>query len=131
LKKIFSKEIAGIILLITFGLLFIFQGLIVLNIIPYNIVWGGQLNEENYKVMSLFSIIIICLFMAIIAIKMKFIKSNILDRLGTIGAWIIFIYLILNTVGNIASASSVESIIFTPITIIMSIFALVLALSKE
>ena len=131
MKKIFSKEIAGIILLITFGLLFIFQGLIVLNIIPYNIVWGGQLNEENYKVMSLFSIIIICLFMAIIAIKMKFIKSNILDRLGTIGAWIIFIYLILNTVGNIASASSVESIIFTPITIIMSIFALVLALSKE
>ena len=131
MKKIFSKEIAGIILLITFGLLLIFQGLILLNIFPHNIVWGGQLNEENYKVMSLFSIIIICLFMAIIAIKMKFIKSNILDRLGTIGAWIIFIYLILNTVGNIASASSVESIIFTPITIIMSIFALVLALSKE
>ena len=131
MKKIFSKEIAGIILLITFGLLFIFQGLILLNIIPHNIVWGGQLNEENYKEISLFSIIIICLFMAIIAIKMKFIKSNILDKLGTIGAWIIFIYLILNTVGNIASASSVESIIFTPITIIMSIFALVLALSKE
>ena len=131
MKKIFSKEIAGIILLITFGLLIIFQGLILLNIIPHNIVWGGQLNEENYKVMSLFSIIIICLFMAIIAIKMKFIKSNILGRLGTIGTWIIFIYLIVNTIGNIASASSVESIIFTPITIIMSIFALVLALSKE
>jgi hypothetical protein len=130
MKIFFSKDASGKVLLVAFALLIIFQFLILVNFIPYNVAWAGQLTKDNYVIMSLISIIIIILFMAIIAIKLQYILKGKVDIIGTIGAWIIFIYLILNTMGNIASAVSIENLVFAPITIIMAVFSLFFALSK-
>jgi hypothetical protein len=129
MKKMFNKRIAGIILFVSFGLLILFHGLIMIKIIPYTIVWGGQLTRENFVLMSVVSIVISILFMVVIAIKLKYAENN-LALVGKIGSWIIFIYLILNTLGNFASGVSMENLIFAPITIVMAIFAFILALSK-
>lgn len=130
MKIFFSKDASGKVLLVAFALLIIFQFLILVNFIPYNVAWAGQLTKDNYVIMSLMSIIIVILFMAIIAIKLQYILKGKVDIIGTIGAWIIFIYLILNTMGNIASAVSIENLVFAPITIIMAVFSLFFALSK-
>ena len=45
MKKLISEKLAGNLLLISLGLLAIFDILILLNIVPSNIVWGGQIKD--------------------------------------------------------------------------------------
>jgi hypothetical protein len=130
MEKIITKQVSGKILLILFGILLILQALIMLGIIPYNIVWAGQLTKDNYIAMSLVSMVIIVVFIYVILVKMNIIKNNMSSIVGKIGSWIIFIYLILNTVGNIASPIASENQIFAIITLIMAIIALIFALTK-
>jgi len=47
-----------------------------------------------------------------------------------IGVWLIFAYLLLNTLGNLASGISLEKLLFAPITIILALCALRLAIEK-
>jgi hypothetical protein len=44
--------------------------------------------------------------------------------------WIIFAYLLLNTAGNLASSSSLEKLLFTPITIVAALLVLRLAVGR-
>ena len=47
MKKLISEKLAGNLLLISLGLLAIFDILIMLNIVPSNIVWGGQIKNRQ------------------------------------------------------------------------------------
>ena len=46
------------------------------------------------------------------------------------GIWIVFVYLILNTLGNFASGVTAETMVFGPLTIVMAFCALRLAIEK-
>jgi hypothetical protein len=48
----------------------------------------------------------------------------------TILLWIIFAYSLLNALGNLASGVSVENLIFAPISILIAVLVLRLALEK-
>ena len=72
-----------------------------------------------------------CVVLAIvIAAKMDFIKLGKFKGTIIIGVWMIFAYLILATVGNLASAVSFENLIFAPITLILAFLAFRLASEK-
>ena len=62
---------------------------------------------------------------------MKQIKSGKSNRWINIGVWIVFAYLVLNTLGNFASGVSLETLVFGPLTIIMAFCALRLAIEKQ
>jgi hypothetical protein len=47
-----------------------------------------------------------------------------------IGVWLVFAFLLLNTLGNLASGVSFENLIAAPITIILALCALRLAIEK-
>ena len=49
---------------------------------------------------------------------------------GNIGVWIIFIFLLLNTLGNLASDVSAENFIFAPVTIVLALCAFRLRIEK-
>jgi len=130
IPKCLGKRTAGIVLLVAFGLLVILQLLILAGVILYAKVWGGQLNERNYMAVSIVSVLIIAVSMIAIGIKMDLILSGKAKIFGSIGAWLVFVYLVLNFVGNISSAVTLENLVFAPITFILAFFAFILAISK-
>ena len=132
MKKLISAKLAGGMLLAAMGLLFIFHILVLLKVIPADIVWGGRIQgvPSNLVTMETVALLVILLFMLIIAAKIGYIQAGKLLGAVTIGVWLIFAYLILNTVGNLASGVSFESLIAAPITIILALCALRLAIEK-
>jgi hypothetical protein len=132
MKKLISAKLAGNILLVSFGLLTIFHVLVLLHVVPSNIVWGGQIggSPTNLLTLEIISLLMTVVFAIVIAAKMDYIKAGKLKKAIAVGVWIIFAYLILNTVGNLASAVSFENLIFTPITLILAFLALRLAIEK-
>jgi hypothetical protein len=132
MKKLISERLAGNVLLISLGLLAIFDILILLNIVPSNIVWGGQIKDPavNLIVLELIALVVTFIFAIIIAAKMDYIKAGGFTKAVNIGVWVIFAYLILNTLGNLASGVSFENLIFAPITLALAFCAFRLAIEK-
>ncbi len=130
MKKIISAKLAGNVLLAALGLLAIFDVLVLLQVVPSNIVWGGQIQDasSNLIVLELVALVVTIGFALIVAAKLQYIGAGKFARAVNIGVWIIFAYMLLNTVGNLASGVSVERLIFAPITVIMALCALRLAI---
>ncbi len=119
-------------MLISFGLLAIFDILILFNLVPSNIVWGGQIKEpaNNLIVLELIALVVTFIFAIIIAAKLEYIKASRFKKSVNLGVWLIFAFLILNTLGNLASGVSFENLIFAPITLVLAFCALRLAIEK-
>jgi hypothetical protein len=132
MKKLISVKLAGNLLLISLGLLVIFDILILLNVLPSNIVWGGQIKDAaaNLIVLELIALVVTFIFAIVIAAKMDYITAGRFAKAVNIGVWIIFAYLILNTLGNLASGVSFENLIFAPITLTLAFCAFRLAIEK-
>ncbi len=132
MKKFLSANLAGKILLGTFILMLVLHFLIFLQVVPSNIVWGGQINDDQSNLLQLeiVAITLTLVFLGIVATKMNLLKSGRSNKLVNIGVWIVFVYLILNTLGNFASGITAETLVFGPLTIVMAFCALRLALEK-
>jgi hypothetical protein len=131
-KNLISAKLAGNILLAAFGLLVIFHILVLLGVIPADIVWGGRIQgvPSNLVTLEIVALLVTLLFIAIIAARTGYIQAGKLSGAVNIGAWLIFAYLLLNTLGNLASGISFESLIAAPATIILALCALRLAIEK-
>lgn len=132
MKKLITARLAGNILLAAMGLLLGFHVLVLFKVIPADIVWGGQINSSSTNLITLeiIALSVTLLFMLIIASKTGYIKSGKFSGVINIGIWVVFAYLILNTLGNLASGVSFENLVFAPITIILAFCALRLAIDK-
>lgn len=76
------------------------------------------------------SFIITLLFTGITAVKTGYIKIEKGKKAINIGAWVFFAYMVLNTLGNLASGVSAENWFFAPITIVLSILSFRLAIEE-
>jgi len=132
MKKLISARLAGNILLAAMGLLFTFHVLVLFGVLPADIVWGGQIKDAQANLIPLESValFITLLFMFVIAVKTGYIRMNKFPGLINAGVWLIFAFMILNTLGNLASAISFENLVFAPVTIILAFCAFRLAMEK-
>jgi hypothetical protein len=132
MKKWITAKLAGKTLLLLLILLSVFHLLVVFSIIPSSIVWGGQTGNStsNLVVLELVSLLITLVFILIIALKSGYLKINKFTKSINIGVWVIGVFFLLNTIGNITSAVIIENLVFGPLTLIMAILALRLALEK-
>lgn len=129
MKKLISTKTAGNILLALFGLLVAFHIVILLNLLPSNVVWGGQVggSPSSLRTLETISLFLTILFAVVVAAKIGYIRVGKFSRVINVLLWIIFTYLLLNTAGNLASSSSFETRLFTPITIVAALLVLRLA----
>jgi hypothetical protein len=132
MKKRISAKRAGNILLAALGLLAIFHILVVLGIIPADIVWGGMIQgvPSNLMTLETISFLVTLLFIIIVAAKIGYIRAGKLSGVVNVGVWLIFVYLLLNMLGNLASGVSFEKLVFAPITILLALCAFRLAIEK-
>lgn len=132
MKKLISAKLAGNILLAALGLLAGFHLLVLFKVIPAEIIWGGQIQgvPANLITLETVALLVTLLFILIIAAKTGYIHADKLSGIVNIGVWLIFAYLLLNTLGNLASGVSFEKLVFAPITIILAFCALRLAIER-
>lgn len=132
MKKWISARLAGNILLAALGLLFIFHVLVLLGVLPAEIVWGGMIQgtQTNLITLETIALAMTLLFMLIVAARIGYIQAGRLSGAVKVGVWLIFIFLLLNTLGNLASGVSFENLIAAPITILLALCALRLAIEK-
>ena len=132
MKKIMNANLAGKILLGAFGLLLLLHILIIAQVMPADFVWGGQVEADGSNLMQLeiVAITLTVFFAGIVVAKIRSLQANKSNILITIGMWVVFAYLVLNTLGNFASGVSAETLFFVPLTIVMALCALRLAIEK-
>ena len=127
IKKInFNFAINSSIIVIC--LLLIFHFLILFRIIPYELIWGGRLNSVAEMIrFEWISILMNIILGIIILIKGSFIKSKIPKNIPNFFLWIFTTLFVLNTIGNLFSLNSMESYIFTPVSLYLAIICYRLA----
>lgn len=131
MKKLIRVKSAGIVLLAIFGALITFHLLVLFQLLPPNIVWGGRIGGSSPSLfyLELFSLLLTIIFSLVIAAKIGYIRTKSTKIINVL-LWIIFAYLVLNTLGNLASSSLLEKLVFTPITIVAAVLVLRLAIEK-
>lgn len=131
INQAFMVNIAQWGLLFLLSLFLVLHFAILLKLIPYNVVWGGRLksNKEMYR-FEFFSILINALFVIIILAQGTFLMIDIPKKIITYALWLMTGLFLLNTLGNVTSKNKLEQRLFAPITILLTIFSLILALSN-
>jgi hypothetical protein len=132
MKTLISAKFAGSVLLAALGALAVFHVLVLAKVVPSEIVWGGQIEDpsEDLAMLETAALIVTMVFALIIAAKVGYVKMPSLRKVVAIGAWIVFAYFTLNTIGNLASSASVEKLVFTPISIVLAALAWRVAIEK-
>ena len=130
MKKLISAKLAGNILLASLGLLLVLHILVLVKIVPATMMWGGQATSDNLVMLEIVALAVTLFFGFVIAAKIGYVNAGKLASVVNVLVWIIFIFLLLNTLGNLASGVSAENFIFAPITLILALCALRLAIEK-
>jgi hypothetical protein len=119
----------GLIVLLSVSLVFHFG--VILKIVPYNIVWGGRLKSdtEMYR-FEIVSILINFVFLFIILVQSGMLFVAVPQKIMTVVLWIMAALFLFNTFGNVVSKNRMERLLFTPLTIILTILSLILALTN-
>ena len=124
------RKIALIGSISIFSLSILFHLLVIMKVIPSTIVWGGRVeNQQELLKFESVSIILNILFLLIILMINATIKVKVKPIVFRVILWLMSALFILNTIGNLLAKSSIETMIFTPVTILLSIFSLYLALN--
>jgi hypothetical protein len=117
---------AGIITILSLSI--IFHLLVISGIIPFNLVWGGNIADKGELwLMESISIAVNLIMLLFVGSYSGVISYKISPTVARTGFWMMFILFLLNTLGNILSTNPLETYIFTPLTILLSLFCLRIA----
>lgn len=132
MKKLTSERLAANGIMIILSAIVVFHLLIMAGIIPYEIVWGGRLKNQNEMLQfESVSIALNLIMLAVTAIKTGLLKVDLKPVMLKITFWFMTVLFILNTIGNLFATSTFETLIFTPITFMLAVFCFRLAISKN
>ncbi len=103
-----SKKILKTLIVI-YSIIIVFHICILLKIIPYDITWGGRLqNDQEMYVFETTSIAINLFLIWILLMKGDFVKFKFPVKAIHIILWIFVVVFALNTVGNIFAKTLLE-----------------------
>src|SRR5688572_28957087 len=132
MKKVLPLGVAvyGLVILLSATILFHF--LVLAGIVPFTIVWGGNLaTATQFYTMEAISIAINASMLVIILVYCGVINLGI-PRKVVIGAiWAMALLFFLNTLENLTAKNVLETYIFTPLTLLLSIFCFRIAVFER
>ena len=107
----------------------IFHVLMLAGALPPGIAWGGRAGSSPDDLASLevVSLVVTLVFAAMAAARVGYLGRAVPQRVAVVGTWAVVGYLALNVVGNLASESTLERAVFTPVSAILAFAALRLA----
>lgn len=126
--KIISRKTATQILFILLSAIVVFHLLVLAKIVPQNVVWGGNFNDYNSLLpFEIISLLLNISFILLVRHRVRRAAST----LGRIGMWFMFVLFALNTLGNLFAETWVERLTATPLTLILALLSLRLALKSK
>jgi hypothetical protein len=131
MKKLISKKTAGIILISSLIFLMIFHLLVAVNFLPHDIVWGGTLDENSVVQYEIIGLLITGFLLFIAAIKAGYVNNILLKKIANVLIWIMVVYFAFMILGNMTAKTLTEKIIFIPLSALMFISSLRLAIEKN
>lgn len=132
MKKLLSFKFSAYAITLLLALVVVFHVFVIVGIIPYQIVWGGRINDRSQLIpFEILSILINIFLVLLVALKAGFIPIKINASVLRIFIWFMVILFLFNTLGNLFSKNDFEKYIFAPLTILLSLFSLRLALEKR
>lgn len=127
-----STRLAILIALTLNGLIVLFHALVLLQVIPYSIVWGGRLHSvSEMQQFEAVSMAINLFFGTVLLLRGNLIKNKLPQAWLNGILWFFLLVFALNTIGNIYAAAMVEKLIFTPITFVLAYLCWQLVRSKS
>lgn len=131
LKRVISQRVASLGILTLLSLVIIFHLLVLVQVIPYKIVWGGRLENDTQMIrFESVSIALNMIMLVVVAIYSGYLKWELHRRWLQLGCWVMVVLFSFNTVGNLFAIIDWERWIFSPLTFLLAIFSLRLAIEK-
>lgn len=132
MKNLLSEHLAAhSILLILTGTI-LFHLLVLSGVIPFQIVWGGRLQTHAQMLQfETVSIVLNALMVAMVAVKAGYLKLKLNPTLLQIIFGLMAGVFALNTVGNLLAETQLEKLVFTPLTLLLALCCLRLALGRK
>jgi hypothetical protein len=128
MKKLISERFAALALLGLLGALFIFHLLIVVHVLPFDIVWGGKLRAvEDMQQLEIASLVMTLVLLAAVGLRAGYLPYKPKPLILRVVMWMMVVLFVLNTLGNLLSENMVERLVFTPVTVVMALLSLRLA----
>jgi hypothetical protein len=132
MKGLLSEKLAARVLMFIFSVSMVFHILVVLQVIPFQMVWGGRLKDKNQMILfETFSLVITTIMLLVVGIQLGLLKTKISYKVIRVCLLIMTALFVLNTVGNLNSINKWERMIFTPVTLILSILCFRLAIADK
>ncbi|HEY5823068.1 MAG TPA: hypothetical protein VIT44_01805, partial [Cyclobacteriaceae bacterium] len=75
------------------------------------------------------SLLINTTFLILVLIQANYIKFKLNDTFLTVSFWAMASLFFLNTIGNLLSKNKLEKIVFTPLTILLTVLTIILAIN--
>jgi len=120
--KLISFKFAIAAMLVILSLVILFHLLVLTEIIPYNIVWGGKFQSvHQMRSFEAFSVLVNAFMILVVAIKGQVLKLTISDKIINTLLWAFVVLFALNTIGNLLAKSIAETVVFTPLTFVSAI----------
>ncbi len=99
-----TKILLGILISVIF-----FHLLILFKIIPYEITWGGRLqNDKEMYIFEVISILINMLLIWVLLMKGNFVNYKIPESAVNLILWVFLVIFFLNTIGNLFAKTNFE-----------------------
>ncbi|MCB8986512.1 MAG: hypothetical protein H6661_02025 [Ardenticatenaceae bacterium] len=123
-----AANLATILLVLFMGV----QLLLAVGILPISVAWGGRQMELTLglRVASIAAILVLGLFIYIVRYRAGLLGSVPAPKSVHIMAWVVTGFMALNTLGNFASLSSVERLLFGPVALLITAACLIVAASQ-
>jgi hypothetical protein len=124
-------RVSALLTLGILGAVSLFHVLILTEVIPFTIVWGGRLKDlAQMRVFETVSLGINALMLWMIAMRGGYAKLRVPQKVVTIFLWVVAGVFMLNTIGNVLSHDTFEKFFFTPVTLLLAILCTRLAIEK-
>ena len=132
MTRLLTTRTATYLLLAIFGATILFHLTILVGLIPYQVVWGGKLQSQTQMVaFETISIAVNLLMLGIVAAYAGLVRVAIKPKLLKGLLWAMCGLFVLNPAGNLLSENDMEKAIFTPVTLLLALLCLRLALEKQ
>jgi hypothetical protein len=127
-----AARVAANVATLCFVLVAVLQLLLALGVLPVTMAWGGsQANlTPQLQIASVAAALLLGLFAYVIRRRAGLVGSMPPSGFIRIAAWVITIFMALNTLGNFASQSRGEALLFGPITLVLVLSCLLVSASR-
>lgn len=132
MTTLISERVAIWALGLILTLVVLFHLAVVLGLIPFSIVWGGRLKTPMEIVQfETVSILLNLIMLGIVVLKARLLPFTVKPITFQVAFGLMSGLFLLNTVGNLLSTNDLEQVLFTPLTLLLSLLSLRLAIGKE